>query len=279
MTRLPYLKLVLATLAFGTVLSVVMLIPNWFGEEGSTAAPEIDRLLDVTIILSSYIFAGVCVALGYALIKWRVKPGDESDGLPIHGNTKLEIIWTMIPLVIVLGLGAYSWIVLDDIEAKDNDAQIINVYSQQFAWTFGYPEEGNKWSEGELHVPVDRQAIFKLNAQDVLHSFWVPEWRIKKDNVPGITTEAVVTPDKIGHYQIVCTELCGFGHATMRALVVVESEADFAKWVKGLSQEVPQTLELTADQALKVEQEAQAKEGGIGGSGVDETGKDNVDQS
>jgi len=279
MSRLPYLKLALATIASGTVMAVILVQFNWFGEEASTAAPDIDRLMDIMIILSSYVFAGVCVALGYALIKWRVKPGDESDGLPIHGNTRLEIIWTIIPTIIVLFAGGYSWIVLDDIEAKDADAQIINVYSQQFAWTFGYPEEGNKWSEGELHVPVDRQAIFKLHAQDVLHSFWVPEWRIKKDNVPGITTEAVVTPDKIGRYELVCTELCGFGHATMRAIVVVESEADYAKWVAGLDQKVPETLELTADQALEVEQEAQAKEGGIQESGVDETEKDNVDQS
>ncbi len=279
MTRLPYLKLVLATLAFGTVLSVVMLIPNWFGQQGSTAAPQIDRLLDVTIVLSSYIFSGVCVALGYALIKWRVKPGDESDGLPIHGNTRLEIIWTTIPLIVVLVLGVYSWVVLDDIEAKDPDRLTVNVYSQQFAWTFGYPTEGNKWSEGELHVPVDRQIDFQLHAQDVLHSFWVPEWRIKKDNVPGITTDAIVTPDRIGNYQLICTELCGFGHTTMRAKVVVESAADYEKWVKGLEQEVPETLVLTADQALEVERQAQAEEGGIESSGVDETEQDNVDQS
>ncbi|MGB0121476.1 MAG: cytochrome c oxidase subunit II [Solirubrobacterales bacterium] len=277
--RLPYLKLVLATLAFGTILSVVMLIPDWFGEAASTAAFPIDRLMDVTIVLSSYIFAGVCVALGYALIKWRVKPGDESDGLPIHGNTKLEIIWTVIPAIIVTVLGAYSWIVLDDIEAKDKDVQIVNVYSQQFAWTFGYPEQGNKWSEGELHVPVDRQVEFKLHAQDVLHSFWVPEWRIKKDNVPGITTNAIITPDKIGTYQLICTELCGFGHTTMRAKVVVESEENFQKYMKSLETTVPEGLYLTADQQLEIEREAQARDDGIDGSGVDETAKYNVDQS
>src|SRR5690606_7066736 len=185
MTRLPYLKLVLATLASGAILTVILLQFDWFGDQGSTAAPQIDTLMNVTIAISSFIFAGVCVALGYALIKWKVKPGDESDGLPIHGNTKLEIIWTLIPLLIVCALGGYSWVVLNDIEAKKDDARIVNVYPQQFAWTFGYPEEGNKWSEGELHVPVNRQVIFKLHAQDVIHSFWVPEWRIKKDNVPG----------------------------------------------------------------------------------------------
>jgi len=279
MTRLPYLKLVLATLASGAIITVLMLQVNWFGDQASTAAAPIDTLMDVTIAISAFIFAGVCVALGYALIKWRVKPGDESDGLPIHGNTKLEIIWTLIPLVIVLGLGGYSWVVLNDIEKKDADRQTINVYSQQFAWTFGYPEEGNKWSEGELHVPVGRQVDFRLNAQDVIHSFWVPEWRIKKDNVPGITTDAIITPDKIGTYQLICTELCGYGHTTMRAKVVVESEEDYEKWVKALPQKVPEGLYLTADQQLEIERQAQETSDGIEGSGVDETEKDNVDQS
>ena len=80
-----------------------------------------------------------------------------------------------------------------------------------------------------------------MHAQDVIHSFWVPEWRIKKDNVPGITTTAIVTPDKVGTYQLICTELCGFGHATMRAKVVVEPPAKFQKWVAGLKDEVPAT--------------------------------------
>ncbi len=81
-----------------------------------------------------------------------------------------------------------------------------------------------------------------MHAQDVIHSFWVPEWRIKKDNVPGITTTAIVTPDKLGTYQLICTELCGFGHTTMRAEVVVETPADFRKWVAGLEETVPEPL-------------------------------------
>ena len=76
----------------------------------------------------------------------------------------------------------------------------------------------------------------------MIHSFWVPEWRIKKDNVPGITTTAIVTPDRVGAYQLICTELCGFGHASMRAKVVVEPPAQFRKWVSGLKEKVPQPL-------------------------------------
>lgn len=279
MERVPYLKLVLAALALGTVVSVLMLQYDWMGEAASTAAGPIDTLMDVTVVLSSLIFSIVCVALGYALYKWRVKPGDESDGLPIHGNTKLEVVWTLIPTVIVLFLAGYSWVVMNDIEEKDADIMTVNVYSQQFAWTFGYPEEGNKWSEGALHVPVDQQVNFRMNAQDVIHSFWVPEWRIKKDNVPGITTEAVITPDKVGTYQLICTELCGAGHATMRALVVVEPREDYEKWLAGLDDEVPDDLLLTADQAIELQEQIQEAEQGIEGSGVDETAAEGVDQS
>jgi cytochrome c oxidase subunit II len=279
MERLPYLKLVLASFALGTVISILMMQYDWMGAAASSEAGPIDTLMEVSIILSSFVFAIVCVALGYALVKWRVKPGDESDGDPIHGNTKLEIIWTLIPTVIVLFLAGYSWVVLNDVEQKESDAITVNVYSQQFAWTFGYPEDGNKWSEGVLHVPVNRQIDFRMHAQDVIHSFWVPEWRIKKDNVPGITTNALITPDKVGTYQLICTELCGAGHTTMRAEVVVQTQEEYDEWVAGLESEVPEDLLLTADQALELEQQIQEAAQGVDGSGVDETSADNVDQS
>ena len=279
MPKVPYLRLAIVSLAIGALISVLMVQIDWNGEAASTAAAPIDTLLDWMIVLSSFVFAIDCVFLGYALYRWRVKPGDEGDGLPIHGNTKLEIIWTLIPTVIVLFAAGYSWVVLDDIEERDADPLIVNVYSQQFAWTFGYPTEGNKWSEGEFHVPVGRQVVFRMNAQDVIHSFWVPEWRIKKDNVPGITTEAIITPDKPGTYQLICTELCGAGHATMRGTVVVESEKKFNRWVAGLEEEVPQGLYLTADQALEIQKQIQEAQGGIEGSGVEETTREGITQS
>jgi len=239
--RLPILKMLAATVVLTVVISVVMVSINWNGTEASTAAPKIDTLLDVMIVLSSFVFSLVVVMLGYALYKFRAKPGDESDGEPIHGNTRLEIAWTVIPTVIVLFGAGYSWAVLDNIENRRDDAMTVNVYSQQFAWSFGYADN-QKWSQGELHVPLDRQVIFRMHAQDVIHSFWVPEWRIKKDNVPGITTQAVITPDRLGTYQLICTELCGFGHSTMRAKVVVEPKAQFQKWLAGIKTPVPQVL-------------------------------------
>jgi cytochrome c oxidase subunit II len=237
MGRLPLAKMLAATLALTAAISVVMVPIRWNGQEGSTAASKIDTLLDVMIVLSSFVYALVLVMLFYALWRWRVKPGDEGDGEPIHGNTRLEVAWTVIPTVIVLFGAGYSWAVLHEIEERDPDRMVVDVYAQQFAWSFGYPEQ-NKFSQGELHVPVDRQMEFRLHGLDVVHSFWVPEWRIKKDAVPGITTRAIVTPDREGDYTLVCTELCGFGHATMRSKVVVESEQAFREWQADLG-EIP----------------------------------------
>ena len=240
MGRLPIAKMLAVTVALTAAISAVMLSINWDGQQASTAAPKIDQLLDVMIVLSAFVFSLVMVMLFYALWKFKAKPGDESDGEPIHGNTRLEIAWTLIPTVIVLFGAGYSWSVLNQIEEPADNPITIDVFSQQYAWSFGYPGKGNAYSQGELHVPLDRQVNFKMHAQDVIHSFWVPEWRIKKDNVPGITTTAIVTPDKVGTYQLICTELCGFGHATMRANVMVEPPADFRKWVAGLDQTIPE---------------------------------------
>jgi cytochrome c oxidase subunit 2 len=234
--------MVAAMTALAAVISAVMLSINWDGQEASTAAPKIDDLLNILIVLSSIVFSIVVVALFYALWKFKALPGDESDGEPIHGNTRLEVAWTIVPTIIVLFGGGYSWKVLNEIEDKGSNPLTVDVFSQQYAWSFGYPGKGYLYSQGVMHVPVNRTIQFKMHAQDVIHSFWVPEWRIKKDNVPGITTTAIVTPDKVGQYQLICTELCGFGHATMRAKVIVQPEAQFDKWVESLKEKVPQPL-------------------------------------
>ncbi len=134
---------------------------------------------------------------------------------------------------------------LDDIEAKASDAMPLHVIGQQYKWTFEYPEVQIGESNGqptyltsnELHVPVDRELDVRVTALDVIHSFWVPEWRIKRDAVPSgaggdeIDNEFVVTPNQEGAFSLVCTELCGIGHATMRAAVIVESQAEFDRWI------------------------------------------------
>src|SRR5436190_12744264 len=187
MTRATLSRLVAAMLALTAVIAVPMTQIHWDGTQASTAAPKIDTLLNVMIVLSSFVFSIVLVMLFYSIWKYRAKPGDESDGEPIHGNTKVEITWTVIPTVIVLFGAIYSWIVLDDIEAKSPDAMRLDVTAQQYKWTFSYPDApgGQPVTSNELYVPVDRQLDIHLTALDVIHSFWVPEWRIKRDVVPA----------------------------------------------------------------------------------------------
>ena len=249
MNRQTYVRLIAVMLAITVVGSLFLLQFDWFCDAASKERGPIDTLFDVMIVISTFVFSIVIVMLGYAVWRYRAKPGDESDGEPIHGNTALEITWTVIPTVIVLAGAIYSWIVLNDIEAKAADRMPLTVTAQQYEWTFEYPDattgsgqDATPLKTHELHVPVDRQLDITLNALDVLHSFWVPEWGIKRDAVPSgsggdeIDNEFVVTPDVEGTYSLVCTELCGTGHATMRATVVVESEQDFDAWLNDQAQ-------------------------------------------
>jgi cytochrome c oxidase subunit 2 len=260
-TPATLVRLFAAMIVLSIVMSIVMLIPDWNGPQGSAEASDIDTLLDVMIVLSCFVFSIVVVMLGYCVWKYKAKPGDESDGKPVHGNTKLEIAWTVIPTVIVLFGAIYSWIVLDDIEAEADNQMSMNITAQQFKWTFEYTEAGVV--SNEMHVPVDTQLELHLDALDVLHSFWVPEWRIKRDLVPESPNNASdvddivrVTPNVLGDYEVVCTELCGTGHSTMRANVVVESQEDFEAW---LAQQEPIEDSTPAD--TQGEEEAEATEG------------------
>jgi cytochrome c oxidase subunit 2 len=255
-SRATLFRLVAAMVVLTIVGSVILLQFEWFGDAAAEQAGPIDTLFDVMVVLSTFVFSIVMVMFGYAIWKWRAKPGDESDGEPIHGNTKLEIAWTVIPTIIVLFGAGYSWVVLDDIEAKADDSMPVTVIGQQYKWSFEYPEAGDLRTD-ELHVPVDRQLDVTMEALDVIHSFWVPEWRIKRDAVPAgpggdeIDDNFVVTPSEEGTFSLVCTELCGIGHATMRATVVVESQEEFDAWL--------------------AEQE-QAAEGASGASGASDSG-------
>jgi cytochrome c oxidase subunit 2 len=224
------------------VLTIITAVPmtqiHWNGEAASTQAGPIDTLLNVMIVLSCFVFAIVLVMLGYSIWKYRAKPGDESDGEPIHGNTRLEIAWTVIPTIIVLFGAVYSAIVLADIEKKDPNRLAVGVVGQQYKWSFSYQGPGGQAVHSDvLNVPVDRELELHLSAIDVLHSFWVPQWRIKRDLVPAglggndVDNTVVVTPDKLGTYNVVCTELCGFGHAAMRALVHVWPDQKFNSWL------------------------------------------------
>jgi cytochrome c oxidase subunit II len=264
-TRATLVRIIAAIAVLTVVMAVPMTQIHWNGEEASSQAHEIDTLLNVMIILSSFVFSIVLVMLGYCVWKYRAKPGDESDGEPIHGNTKLEITWTVIPTVIVLFGAIYSWIVLGDIESKAADSLPINVTAQQYEWTFNYPQPNGKVvSSKTLVVPDGRQLDLHLTALDVIHSFWVPEWRIKRDLVPSgsggndVDDSVVVTPDRVGTFNVVCTELCGFGHATMRALVRVVPPDQFHSWLGRQPQVTPEPGTSTGSSTGTTSEEAAA---------------------
>jgi cytochrome c oxidase subunit 2 len=225
----PIGKMLLLGLVASLIGIALVLWIDWFPPEGSTAAKPIDTLYDVLLIVSVPIFVLVMTVAIYCIWKFRARPGDMRDGPPIHGNTRLEIIWVTIPFIIVTALAAYGWIVLDDIEAKQPDSMVVEVTGRQFTWSFKYPEL--KVSSDDLVLPKDKPIEFRVHTDDVLHDFWVPAFRLKTDAVPGLTTHIRVTPNRLGNYQVVCAELCGLGHSTMRQNVHVVPPAQFETWV------------------------------------------------
>src|ERR671931_570440 len=204
-------------LAIGIVASLIgvaiSLNIDWFPKSADTASHKIDTLYDVLLIFSVPVFVLVMTVAIYSVVKFRARPGDMGDGAPIHGNTRLEVIWVTIPFLMVTALAIYGWVTLSDIEAKQPNEMVVNVTGQQFTWTFQYPAE--KVETKELVLPVNRPVEFKIHTKDVIHSFWVPQFRLKSNAVPGITTRIREPPVRVGTYQVVCAELCGIGHATM----------------------------------------------------------------
>ena len=226
--RNPFVQVGMWTFALTFAVGVLVWSLPWEPESASTQAGPIDTLYDVLALVSAFIFSLVVSILLTSVIHFRRRHNDLSDGEPIHGNTALEAIWTAIPALLMVGAAVYSGLVLADIEESKANTQDVRVTAQQFAWTFDYREQNFK--AGELHLVKGTPYHFKLQAKDVLHSFWVPQFRMKKDAVPGMTTDVRVTPTRIGTYSLVCAELCGLGHPTMRARVVVEDQAAFDKW-------------------------------------------------
>ncbi len=178
------------------------------------------------------IFVLVETIVLYSALKFRMKPGEElKDGPPIHGNTRLEIIWTAIPAIILVGLCTYAYVALTDIEKAEANSMEVRVVGEQFTWTFFYRGEGGKEiSSPQLYLPADTPVNFTVQSKDVIHDFWVPAFRMKIDAVPGIDTHVrVTTTGRTGEFPVVCAELCGLGHSTMRQSAHVLSRADFDK--------------------------------------------------
>jgi cytochrome c oxidase subunit II len=213
----------------GTIASLIAVLVPWLP---TSASEEMDRITFTfwfTTVICIGIFAIVAAAIAYSVLKFRAADDDERDGPPVHGHTGLEIVWTAVPAILVTAISIVSAVVL----AKNDDTGPkplrIAVTAQQFAWRFEYPD---KTTSGSLVLPIGRAVKLTLHSLDVIHSFWVPEFGQKSDAVPGIETTLVITPTRIGNYSLVCTELCGLGHATMRAPVQVVEAADYRAFLK-----------------------------------------------
>jgi cytochrome c oxidase subunit 2 len=165
------------------------------------------------------------------VLNFRARPDDDSDGPPIHGHTGLEIAWTAVPAVLVVVISVVSAVALAQNDRLPKKHIVVEVTAQQFAWSFKYPDY-NGLESGTLRMPKGEAVELKLKALDVIHSFWVPEFRQKQDAVPGITTRLVITPERIGTYPVICTELCGLGHAVMRSRAIVMDRHAFEAWAR-----------------------------------------------
>jgi cytochrome c oxidase subunit II len=223
----------IVAVALGILLSYLI---HWFPPQASTQARNTDRLYHVLVIASVPIFVLVVTVVLYSVWQFHMRPGEElKDGPPIHGNTRLEVLWTAFPAVLLLGLVGYSFVVLHDNEAKPAREIQIGVTGQQFAWSYQYPPSvtgGAPLNSYQLYVPKGESVYFNLHSKDVIHAFWIPAFRVQEDVVPGITTHWRATPTRLGSYPVVCNLLCGLGHSLMRSTVHVVTEAQFHAWIK-----------------------------------------------
>jgi cytochrome c oxidase subunit 2 len=217
-------------LAAAAATAVAIFIP-WLPERTSKEGGRIDFVFWFVTAICIAVFAVVASVSIYSVVRFRARPDDDSEGPPIHGHTGLEIAWTAVPTALVTAIAVVSTVALAQNAKWQKDRLIVKVTARQFAWSFQYPQYGNVQS-GTLRLQEDRQVELRLTALDVIHSFWVPEFRQKQDAVPGEVTRLGITPTKTGKHTLICTELCGLGHALMRAPVVVMSKDDFQKWAR-----------------------------------------------
>ncbi len=229
--RKGIVQLVAIGVVIGVLTALVAVLFQWLPTSASEEFDRIQAIYWFATWMSVVIFAIVAAVVVYSVWKWRVPPDDDAEGPPIHGHSGLEIAWTAVPAVLVIALGVVSAIVLSENGKASGNQLEVTATGQQFAWKFSYPELG-EFTTGELVLPVGRQAKFTMQAVDVLHSFWVPEFGQKMDAVPGIETTINVTPKRTGEFRVVCAELCGLGHATMRAKARVVTREEFEEWIE-----------------------------------------------
>ena len=254
------------------VLGMLLVLGGlWIGQninllpvDASANAPIYDELFRVLFSIGTILFVGIVGLILFSLVRFRRRPGQLGDGLALEGNLPLEVFWTAVPAIVVLFVGLYSYDIYERMggmvplghgnhgsetvvdqriwggigSAQDSQTATtagipplpIEVTAMQFAFLFHYPD--GDFISGEMHVPVDRPVSLRMEAKDVIHAFWIPEFRLKQDVIPGQPTVLDFTPTRTGSYSIVCAELCGPYHGGMRSSVVVDSADDFDTWLQ-----------------------------------------------
>lgn len=209
---------------------------SWLPEDVSPYGAGIDALFYGIYYLTTAAFFLVTSFMIVFLIKYRHQEGRRA--VYTHGNTTLEIVWTIVPALIFIGLGIASKAKWDDLKVNIPETDtIIQVTAQQFNWSVLYPgpdgqfnTADDKQAENEIHVPIGKPIRVILKSKDVIHSFFLPNLRFKQDAVPGREILAWFQANKPGKYEIPCAELCGFGHSGMRGWLYAQNAEDYAKW-------------------------------------------------
>jgi cytochrome c oxidase subunit II len=218
-----------ALVAISTVLLNLLLIAALpLPVQASIEAITIDQLIGWHLTIIAFLFSVIVVLMLYAVIVFRRREGDDSDGLHFEGNTALEIIWTVLPLVVVVVFSFIGIDTLASVTRAEADELPVQVRGFQWSWTFEY-EEG--FISQELVLPVNRRARMEMTANDVLHSFWIPEMRVKQDLVPGEVNFLRFTPVIAGNYKLRCAELCGLSHWSMLADVRIVEQDEYDAWI------------------------------------------------
>ncbi len=214
-----------------------MLEHLWFPHDISTFGPQVDWLFLLIFWITVITWAAVMIAMVVFLFQYRHRPGRKAEY--IEGNSRLEIFWTTATAVIMIALATLSKSTWAEIKENGPPGQVFyKVTAKQFNWEITYPDPDGNFGpkaltvENEMHVPVNKVVRFDLTSKDVIHSFFVPNMRLKQDAVPGRTIHVWFEAKEPGTYEIPCAELCGFGHSGMQGTLTVESEADFQKWLK-----------------------------------------------
>src|SRR3990170_3781631 len=211
---------------------------RWLPENVSTFGPEIDRLFTLVYYITGAVFLLVTVVLALALLLYRRRAGRRA--VYSHGNTTLELVWTIIPAIILVVISFLSQATWAKVKAHMPPAQVhLEVTGKQFNWEVVYPGPDGKFGtaddlklDNEIHVPVNQVVHGKLKSKDVIHNFFLPNLRFKQDAVPGREQDFWFQVTKPGKYEMPCAELCGFGHSGMNGYLYVHTPEDYQQWLK-----------------------------------------------